>query len=1159
MAGDEADGVLSIEQVLAAEARAIHGVSWGLEDLYAPRIRGQDAQDERARLNADRHELGDIPDKEVERREALYRALNKLNSAALCCSGGGIRSATFCLGVIQTLAKYDVKREEAPKPRIIEHKHEEQQKQNLELERQTFVSATLHHTTSEMVLELQKRRPEQNHPEQIKPAEAAFPPLQKRAPAQEQPKKPEKLQPINPENSLLGRFHYLSTVSGGGYVGSWLSSWRARDPFDTIIHNLTGRPQGADIEPPEISWLRAYSNYLTPRIGIASADSWAAVAIVVRNLVLNWLVIIPVVCLVLLTLKVIATGGVWIAHVGENDWFGDGLRHWPIILTLVIGVVCLIAAQAFTTRHRPPRRLEDADEPPPAATTVEHEKSAADPGIRGEEKAGETEKAAQSQQARAEQKSGAAHVSKTEKVGDGAVEPKAKCLLCRRIDLPENCCLYRRGNAPRGPTWCRSNVDDTCFIVRDLVWAGVSAIAITIFFTSRYFFSWYGDLSPLLEPVGLTPKIGIPAVTALGSFVIYSLGWVAGCRLGPKWRSDYFYWAISGLIYGALVGFGAYLFTLLRPYASCACSTSGNLASLLTAMIFGVPWVLMAQLTADNIFGGFVSYEPKSDSDREWLGRAAGWLSAFAIAWAIVAFLVFAAGYFVQDGVAYLKQTIVASGGVVGVVSGIATALLGSSSKTPAKSGSGDQSNISAIAFNIALAVAGPIFATVLIVALSIALDKLLLGDSLVTLLLASKPQIGFIFIWLIIGGVIAYLIARIASRCVNINRFSLHALYRNRLTRGYLGASRQQRHPDSFTGFASGDNIRMWQLWPPMPGGKVESKSLFHVVNIALNVVSTKRLAWQERKAEAFTVSPLHSGSAYVGFRCSKHYGDSLPPITNREKQGIALGTAMAISGAAVSSNMGYHSSPSLALLLTLFNVRLGWWLGNPGEPGNKDQAYRREGPRVAAKPLFYEAFGQTTDTSAYVYLSDGGHFENLGLYEMVRRRCRFIIVIDAGCDPDFTFEDLGNAVRKIYIDLGVRITFEGLDKLRNRPSDDEIKSAGNRGIPHHALGTIHYVEADGKVGKDAECEDGTVLYIKPAYHGTIEGAGVRSYAMANKDFPHETTVDQWFTESQFESYRSLGMDITNDILGHEIVLKKEPTKVTTLHDVLKALPTPL
>jgi hypothetical protein len=360
-------------------------------------------------------------------------------------------------------------------------------------------------------------------------------------------------------------------------------------------------------------------------------------------------------------------------------------------------------------------------------------------------------------------------------------------------------------------------------------------------------------------------------------------------------------------------------------------------------------------------------------------------------------------------------------------------------------------------------------------------------------------------------------------------------------------------------------------------------------VINIALNVVSTKRLAWQERKAESFTVTPLHCGSSYLGFRSSEEYGDALK--TEQEKRdaaagkrdyGIALGTAVAISGAAVSPNMGYHSSPSIALLLTLFNVRLGWWLGNPGEVG--ERTYREDGPLLAARPLFSEAFGLTTDASPYVYLSDGGHFENLGLYEMVRRRCRLIVLVDAGCDSDFAFEDLGNAVRKIYIDLGIRITFDELEIMKNRPSarsagramrdaaahatvlaamerDKEkerergatpqgeptkTEAGGKAGKikvpaepPYYAVGKILYKHADGPAVDDQgePVENGHVLYIKPAYHDAEVSAGVRSYATANPDFPHETTVDQWFTESQFESYRSLGLEIGRKVLRKKAV----------------------
>jgi hypothetical protein len=189
--------------------------------------------------------------------------------------------------------------------------------------------------------------------------------------------------------------------------------------------------------------------------------------------------------------------------------------------------------------------------------------------------------------------------------------------------------------------------------------------------------------------------------------------------------------------------------------------------------------------------------------------------------------------------------------------------------------------------------------------------------------------------------------------------------------------------------------------------------------------------------------------------FSTSERFGD---------KEGISLGTAMAISGAAASPNMGYHSSAGVTFLMALFNVRLGWWLGNPGKEG--EATFRYDGPQTAVVPLLQETFGLTTDDQPYVYLSDGGHFENLGLYEMVRRRCRFIVISDAGCDPPFAFEDLGNAARKIELDLGVPIRFRGLESLRGRPSDG---SNIGPGAPYHPVGDIDYPSADG--GGSLQC----------------------------------------------------------------------------------------
>jgi hypothetical protein len=216
----------------------------------------------------------------------------------------------------------------------------------------------------------------------------------------------------------------------------------------------------------------------------------------------------------------------------------------------------------------------------------------------------------------------------------------------------------------------------------------------------------------------------------------------------------------------------------------------------------------------------------------------------------------------------------------------------------------------------------------------------------------------------------------------------------------------------------------------------------------------------------------------------------------------------------------MGYYSSPAITFLMALFNVRLGWWLGNTGTAGR--HTYAEPGPVVASGPLLAETFGRTDDESPYVYLSDGGHFENLGLYEMVRRRCRLIIVVDAGADPSFNFTDLGNAIRKIRIDLGIPIDF-GDDVPIYRRDSAELKSATHG--QYFDVAKIRYSV------KDQCSKDGALIYIKPTFYGR-EPADVRQYARACAAFPHETTADQFYTESQFESYRALGKFILGDVL---------------------------
>jgi hypothetical protein len=141
--------------------------------------------------------------------------------------------------------------------------------------------------------------------------------------------------------------------------------------------------------------------------------------------------------------------------------------------------------------------------------------------------------------------------------------------------------------------------------------------------------------------------------------------------------------------------------------------------------------------------------------------------------------------------------------------------------------------------------------------------------------------------------------------------------------------------------------------------------------------------------------------------------------------------------------------------------------------------------------------------------------------LYEVVLRRCRFIFVSDAGCDPESKLGDLGNAIRKIRIDFGIPIRFEKeIEIYPNSNSKQGLYCATAR-IDYDAV--------------DKGTPPGRLFYIKPTLRGRGEHPvpyDVFSYGKTVDAFPHESTADQWFSESQFESYRALGFHSLEQIL---------------------------
>lgn len=351
----------------------------------------------------------------------------------------------------------------------------------------------------------------------------------------------------------------------------------------------------------------------------------------------------------------------------------------------------------------------------------------------------------------------------------------------------------------------------------------------------------------------------------------------------------------------------------------------------------------------------------------------------------------------------------------------------------------------------------------------------------------------------------------------IDINLFSLHNFYRNRLSRCYLGASRHCanveperdcRKPNPFTGFDPDDDLAVSELGPrPYP-----------LFNTALNLVGGEELAWQQRKAAAFCIAPRCSGYQFPAGMADGDAGLTFGPTDTflsgefRGGGGVRVGTAMAISGAAVSPNMGFHSSPAVSFLLTVFNVRLGRWVGNPAKAG----AWRETSPHFGVRYLFFELFGMTSARRSWFNLSDGGHFENLGLYELVRRRLPYIIASDAAEDAEFHFDDLANAIRKIRADFGIDIE---IDVSGLRPAEP-----GGRQRAHAAVGSIRYDRVNPRL------RPGVLVYIRPGLTGN-EPADVLSYARRNPPFPFQSTADQFFDESQFESYRQLGLHVAKNV----------------------------
>ena len=832
------------------------------------------------------------------------------------------------------------------------------------------------------------------------------------------------------ELHLLRRFDYLSTISGGGYIGGWLSMFIRRRGAGDVgrAEEELGKRDGG-LEHSAIRFLRSFSNYLTPRMGL-SADTLTAVATYLRNLLLTLSVLITLLGAALILPRIIVLGE---KHLASWQGFTHALGFEAVMFAVLLVTTCIVALNLF---YRP--------------------------------------------------------------AGKEMRWPWYAHWVCLvgLVDLP--------------------------------------VVVGAVIATSYYIRAFDRDQ--------LHAQTWIPSV-----MLVYVVLWLFGVIVARYYPSEakqsftrvgrstrHVLWFLAFLFFALLAGAlgGAALFGVAKAIAAAP-----EPHRLWAAAVFGPPAIIIVFLLMVVAHVGLMARK-FTEGDRELWSTLGGRLLRIAVAWTVV----FAIALYGPATIGFANEWVAGAGGVAWIISTLFGVFAGSSKAT----GKPDAKPW----MELLTRLAPYVFVLGLLIVLSWGVHKVLTlahekwtgsvtaapiaekaattvqpgiylhaapkaDTPVVTVREIERPRLWDQFLaqargeypklelWfepvytllLILAGTLVA--ALLLSWRININLFSLHHFYRNRLTRCYLGATNGDRRPHPLTGFDPADDVRLAELRAQKP---------LHILGTAINLNRGKQLAWQNRRAASFAFTPLHAGYDPASRQVIGGYRDTALYGMDSDGTSIQLGTVIAISGAAASPNQGFHTSPAVAFLLTVFNVRLGHWCGNTSHP----RAWRWRDPLFSLRYWWAELTGSADQEYPFVSLSDGGHFENLGIYELVRRRCGVILASDAGADPKYAFDDLAEAMRKCYTDFGVEIRF--------RTKVDDIRPEADKpSLRHYAIADIVYPD---------QSPPGTLLYWKSSLTGGMS-PDIMHYRRSHKDFPHETTADQFFDESQFESYRHLGYEV--------------------------------
>ncbi len=413
------------------------------------------------------------------------------------------------------------------------------------------------------------------------------------------------------------------------------------------------------------------------------------------------------------------------------------------------------------------------------------------------------------------------------------------------------------------------------------------------------------------------------------------------------------------------------------------------------------------------------------------------------------------------------------------------------------------------------------------------------------------------------------------------LNGSTMLNLYSSRLARTFLGASNPQRSTSGQLSplhnvlmFHQTDDIPFSRYHPEQSGGPLHLIGV--CVNETIDVASQREIP--DRRSLPMCVGPMgvsvgikyhalwdlpnaHSAPFLVRFRKWLNGFDAtqarvLRPLGSPvlfhvlgHRRGVpafvdlpTLANWIAVSGAAFGTGLGRRTSKATSILAGLANARLGFWWDTGLRRNDRTAVivgnFWQRLHRLPASffPMQYllasEWIGRFGGPREQLWnLSDGGHFDNTAVYELVRRRLPLILAVDGSADPDIRLDDLAELIRQVRVDFGAEVEFLDVNPMTPLTAiippwvTDWLVFGQVGSLAELALGKCHLAMAK-ITWADAPDQISWLVYVKTSLSGD-ETVDIANYKRLSKAFPSESTTDQFFDESQWESYRKLGQHI--------------------------------